>query len=99
MGVAYFGGTSGTVSVGGNVDVNQGYFTSPNYVVQAGGGSITYGNGGPIPTVKGGFFSDSAFDFASSLYNATWENGASRSTCSATASAPITSSTARATTD
>lgn len=53
VGVAYFGGTSGTVSVGENVSVNQIYFTFPNYVVQGGGGAISYGNGGTITTYSG----------------------------------------------
>ena len=53
VGVAYFGGTPGTVSVGENVNVNQVYFTTPNYLVQGGGGTIAYGNGGTITALSG----------------------------------------------
>lgn len=48
VGVAYFGGTAGTVSVGENVAVNQVYFTTGGYTVQSAGGQITYGNGATI---------------------------------------------------
>lgn len=53
VGVAYFGGTSGTVSVGENVNVNQVYFTTGNYVVQGGGGGLVYGNGATITAQSG----------------------------------------------
>ena len=48
VGVAYFGGVAGTVSVGENVAVNQVYFTTGGYTVQSAGGQITYGNGATI---------------------------------------------------
>jgi hypothetical protein len=48
VGVAYFGGTSGTVTVGGNVNVTNVYFTTGNYRIQGGGGTISYDNGGTI---------------------------------------------------
>jgi hypothetical protein len=53
VGVAYFGGASGTVSVGENVAVNQVYFTTGGYAVQSAGGQINYGNGGTITASTG----------------------------------------------
>ena len=53
VGVAYFGGTSGTVSVGENVAVNQVYFTTGGYLVQGGGGTLQYGDGGTITARAG----------------------------------------------
>jgi hypothetical protein len=53
VGVAYFGGASGTVSVGENVAVNQVYFTTGGYTVQSAGGQINYGNGGTITASTG----------------------------------------------
>ena len=53
VGVAYFGGTPGTVSVGENVNVNQIYFTTGGYAVQGGGGSLQVGTGGTITARAG----------------------------------------------
>jgi hypothetical protein len=54
VGVAYFGGTPGTVSVSGTVNVNQMYFTTSGYTLQGGSGnSIQYGNGGTITVYSG----------------------------------------------
>jgi hypothetical protein len=53
VGVAYFGGVSGTVSVGENVNVNQIYFTTGGYLVEGGGGGLVYGNGGTVTTQTG----------------------------------------------
>ena len=53
VGVAYFGGASGTVSVGENVTVNQVYFTTGGYIVQSATGTISYGNGGTITSQVG----------------------------------------------
>jgi hypothetical protein len=53
VGVAYFGGVSGTVSVGENVNVTNVYFTTGGYLIQGGGGTLNYGNGGTITTYTG----------------------------------------------
>jgi hypothetical protein len=53
VGVAYFGGTSGTVSVGENVDVSQIYFTTGGYNIQSGGGGLVWGNGASITARSG----------------------------------------------
>lgn len=53
VGVAYFGGTSGTVSVGENVNVNQLYFTTGGYNIQGGGGELVWGNGATITARSG----------------------------------------------
>jgi len=53
VGVAYFGGTAGTVAVGENVNVNQIYFTTGGYVLTGSGGGLVYGNGGTITAQTG----------------------------------------------
>ena len=53
VGVAYFGGTSGTVSVGEDVDVDQIYFTTGGYNIQGGGGGLVWGNGATITARSG----------------------------------------------
>jgi hypothetical protein len=53
VGVAYFGGTSGTVSVGENVNVSQIYFTTGGYNIQGGGGELVWGNGATITARSG----------------------------------------------
>jgi hypothetical protein len=53
VGVAYFGGTSGTVSVGENVNVSQIYFTTGGYTIQGGGGELVWGNGATITARSG----------------------------------------------
>lgn len=53
VGVAYFGGTAGTVSVGENVDVEQIYFTTGGYTIQGGGGGLVWGNGATITARSG----------------------------------------------
>jgi hypothetical protein len=67
VGVAYFGGTSGTVSVGENVNVSQIYFTTGGYVVQGGGGGLVYGNGGTITAQSGTSTISAAQDAGSGL--------------------------------
>jgi hypothetical protein len=51
VGVAYFGGTAGTVSVGENLAVNQMYFTTGGYVVQD--NALSMGSGGTITSQSG----------------------------------------------
>ena len=53
VGVAYFGGTAGTVSVGEAIAVDQMYFTTGGYVVEGGGGALTFGSGGTITARTG----------------------------------------------
>lgn len=53
VGVAYFGGTAGTVSVGENVNVSQIYFTTGGYTIQGGGGGLVWGNGATITARSG----------------------------------------------
>lgn len=53
VGVAYFGGTAGTVSVGEAIAVDQMYFTTGGYVVEGGGGGLTFGSGGTITARTG----------------------------------------------
>jgi hypothetical protein len=54
VGIGYFGGTPGTVSVGsGGVSVNKMYFTTDGYTVQSSGGNITYNNGALITAETG----------------------------------------------
>jgi hypothetical protein len=65
VGVAYFGGTPGTVAVGENVDVNQIYFTTGGYVVTGSGGGLVYGNGATI-TAQNGIATISAAQSAAS---------------------------------
>jgi len=67
VGVAYFGGTAGTVSVGENVNVNQIYFTTDGYVVESGGGNLVYGNGGTITTQTGTATISAAQSFSNGL--------------------------------
>ena len=51
VGVAYFGGTAGTVSVGEDLAVNQMYFTTGGYVVQD--NALSMGSGGTITSQSG----------------------------------------------
>ena len=53
VGVAYFGGTPGTVSVSENVNVNQIYFTTGGYNIQGGGGDIVWGPGATVTARSG----------------------------------------------
>ena len=53
VGVAYFGGTPGTVSVGENVNLTKAYFTTGSYSVQSSGGTLVYGTGAEIIASSG----------------------------------------------